>query len=214
MQSVTWPCCLALLLSGLVIGLLVLLLICGPGFSPSLGRRSGSSGTLSTLCVLLPWCSAADGGTAARHPPVLRHTSLPVPGRSSKCPRSCPRYAAGGTAGGSTDDHILFLIATDRGSERRHSHSNPRLPASVSSSTLAAQLEDAPVLDSIEWVQLNDGVTGKTYVWNRRTRATVWKSQPGVKVVCVGERTEEGGSWYWHRGTLVSTYDFPPLPPG
>ena len=31
-----------------------------PGFSPSLGRRSGSSGTLwstlSTLCVLLPWC--------------------------------------------------------------------------------------------------------------------------------------------------------------
>ena len=33
---------------------------CGPRFSPSLGRRSGSSGTLwstlSTSCTLLPWC--------------------------------------------------------------------------------------------------------------------------------------------------------------
>ena len=58
-------------------------------------------------------------------------------------------------------------------------------------------------------VQLHDGVTGKTYFWNRRTRATVWKSPPGVKVVWVGERTEEGGIWNWHRATRVSTCDLP-----
>ena len=53
----------------------------------------------------------------------------------------------------------------------------------------------------------------ESYFWNRRTRATVWKSPPGVKVVWVGERTEEGGSWYWHWDTRVSAYGIPPLPP-
>ena len=53
-----------------------------------------------------------------------------TPNRLSKCPRSCltyanrcSRYAAGGTAGGSADDRILFLVAADYGAERRHSSS-------------------------------------------------------------------------------------------
>ena len=49
-----------------------------------------------------------------------------------------------------------------------------RVHASVSSSTPAAQLEVAPVPDTIEWVQLSDGNTGKTYFWNRRTRVSSW----------------------------------------
>ena len=64
------------------------------------------------------------------------------------------------------------------------------MPASVSSSTLAAQLEDAPVPDSNEWVQFLNG--GKASHWNRRTNATVWQSPPGVNVVWVGKLDEEG----------------------
>ena len=45
-------------------------------------------------------------------------------------------------------------------------------------------------------------------------RATVWKPPPGVKLVWIGERNEEGLVWYWHRDTRLSTYDLPPLPPG
>ena len=46
--------------------------------------------------------------------------------------------------------------------------------------------------------------------------AVLWfdSGPPGVKVVWVGERNEEGGVWYWHRDTRVSTIDLPPLPPG
>ena len=45
------------------------------GFSPSLGRRSGSSGTLwstlSTLCVFLPWCKFSVHQCRRWHPPLL-----------------------------------------------------------------------------------------------------------------------------------------------
>ena len=94
------------------------------------------------------------------------------------------------------------------------SHSSPRVPTSGSPSTPAAQLEVAPLPDSLEWVQLRDGNSGKTYCWNRRTRKSVWKPLPGVKVVWVGELTEEGRVRYWHRDTRVSALDLPPLPPG
>ena len=70
----------------------------------------------------------------------------------------------------------------------------------------------SPMPDSIEWVELCDA-TGRTYFWNRRSQATVWKAPPGVKVVWVGERDEEGGIWYWHRRTRASGYTLPPLPP-
>ena len=59
---------------------------------------------------------------------------------------------------------------------------------------------------------LRDDNSGKPYYWNRRTFRTVWKPPPGVKVVWVGERNEEGRVWYWHRDTRVSTFDLPPLP--
>ena len=65
---------------------------------------------------------------------------------------------------------------------------------------------------SIEWVQLSDDKDRTSY-WNRRTRGTRWKPPPGIRVVWVGERTEEREVWYWHRGNRVSTYDLPPLPP-
>ena len=79
----------------------------------------------------------------------------------------------------------------------------------VSPSSQAARLED-----SVEWVQLWERFAGKTYYWNRRTNSTVWQTPPGVKVVWIGERNEEGGVWYWHRDTRVRTYTLPPLPPG
>ena len=102
---------------------------------------------------------------------------------------------------GSSSSHFPAGVGFSPGQKNAASAASPspRVHASVSSSTPAAQLEDALVPDSIEWVQLRDGDAGKTYFWNRRTRATVWKSPPGVKVVWFGERTEEGGSWYWHR---------------
>ena len=86
------------------------------------------------------------------------------------------------------------------------SHSSPRVPA--------AQLEVAPLPDSVEWVRLRERHAGKTYFWNRRTNSTVWQAPAGVEVVWYGERDEEGGIWYWHRETRVSTFDLPPLPLG
>ena len=50
----------------------------------------------------------------------------------------------------------------------------------------------SPMPDSVEWVQLSDD-KGRTYFWNRRTRATRWKPPPGIRVVWVGERTGERG---------------------
>ena len=79
------------------------------------------------------------------------------------------------------------------------SHSSLRVPASVSPSTPAPQLEDAPV---------------KTHFWNRRTWKSVWKPLPGVKVVWVGTRDEEGVFYHWHKVTRVSRYDLPPLSGG
>ena len=72
--------------------------------------------------------------------------------------------------------------------------------------------QSAHVPDSIEWVELCDA-TGRTYFWSRRSQATVWKSPPGVQVVWVGERTEEGGIWYWHRRARASPFSLPSLPP-
>ena len=50
----------------------------------------------------------------------------------------------------------------------RTSRSSPRVPASGSPSTPAAQLEVAPLPDSVEWVRLRERHAGKTYFWNRR----------------------------------------------
>ena len=55
---------------------------------------------------------------------------------------------------------------------------------------------EEPVLESAEWVQFRDP-TCKTYYWNRPTHSTSWNPPPGIKVVWVGERTKEGGVWYW-----------------
>ena len=43
----------------------------------------------------------------------------------------------------------------------------------------------APMPDSIEWVELSDA-NGRTYFWNRPSQATVWKTPPGVQIVCQG----------------------------
>ena len=50
---------------------------------------------------------------------------------------------------------------------------------------------------------------GKTYNWNRRPNSTVWQAPPGVQVVWIGERNEEGGVWYWHKDARVRTYTLP-----
>ena len=86
------------------------------------------------------------------------------------------------------------------------------MPASGSPSTLAAQLEVAPLPDSTEWVRLRERHAGK--LTSGTDVLTVWQAPAGVDVVWYGERVEEGGIWYWHRDTRVSTFDLPPLPPG
>ena len=79
---------------------------------------------------------------------------------------------------------------------------------------IAEQIVDTPVHlpESAEWVQLRDEATSGPYFWNRRTRETKWKPPPDIRVVWVGEMTEWGGIWYWHKETRASTYDLPPLP--
>ena len=72
------------------------------------------------------------------------------------------------------------------------SRSSPRVPTSVSPSTPAAQLEVAPLPDSVEWVQLRERHAGETYYWNRRTNSTVWQAPAGFDVVWIGDRNEEG----------------------
>ena len=109
---------------------------------------------------------------------------------------------------------FFALFPNFKKSAKLASHSSLRVPATGSPSTSAAQLEVAPLPDSLEWVQLWERAAGKTYYWNRRTRATVCKARHGVEVVWIGERNEEGGVWYWHRDTRVSTFVLPPLPPG
>ena len=89
------------------------------------------------------------------------------------------------------------------------SHPGSELPPHPSSWTAPAQLED-----SVEWVRLREKHSGRTYFWNRRTNSTVWRALAGVDVVWYGEKDEEGGVWYWHRDTRVSTFELPPLPPG
>ena len=242
------------------------------------GHRTGiSCAPWSSLPTSLLWCTFwmhlwRRWWNCCR---TSRTRSHPIPSRLSMSPRSCLRTSLcerlfatrtwQNSWWGSADDHILFLVAADRGAERRHSsfwswranrwssrfppeqssttlhvsqeriseriveqivdfsvfggglqdfrpgqssssssnvpagvrealdepgegffrtfpknkkksaklgpRSSPRVPASVSvsSSTLAAQLVVEPVPVSSEWVQLNDGVTGKTYFWNRRT---------------------------------------------
>ena len=80
---------------------------------------------------------------------------------------------------------------------------------------IAEQIVDTPVHlpESVEWVQLRDEATSRTYFWNRRTRETNWKPPPGIRVVWVGQTTEGGGVWYWHKRTRASTCELPPLPP-
>ena len=103
----------------------------------------------------------------------------------------------------------FFRTFPPKKSAKVTSHSGSELLPESSPSTRAAQLQD-----SVEWARLRDDNSGKPYYWNRRTRASAWQPPPGVKVVWIGERNEEGLVWYWRRDTRVSTFDLPPLPPG
>ena len=104
---------------------------------------------------------------------------------------------------------LLTLQLVLKNSPKVALHSGSALHPESSPSTPAAQLEV-----SVEWVQLRVRDAGKSYFWNRRTRATVWKVPAGVEVVWYGTRDEKGVLYYWHRDTRVSTYDLPPLPAG
>ena len=76
---------------------------------------------------------AADGGTVAGCSPFLRHVSASgcragyrsAEDLASRCSSATfvSRHAAGGTAGGSAADRILFLVTADCGAPRRHSSS-------------------------------------------------------------------------------------------
>ena len=56
-----------------------------------------------------------------------------------------------------------------------------------------AENADMHLPESAEWVQSRDD-KGRTYYWNRRTRATRWKPPPGIRVVWVGEKFSGGRS--------------------
>ena len=104
---------------------------------------------------------------------------------------------------------VFRTFPQNKKSAELSSHSGSELPPHPSSSTAVAQLEG-----SVEWVRFREKHAGKTYFWNRRTNSTVWRAPAGVDVVWIGERNEEGGVWYWHRDTRVSTFILPSLPPG
>ena len=86
-------------------------------------------------------------------------------------------------------------------------------PGQVSTASPGPVHVDVHLPDSAEWVQLRDDATSKPYFWNRRTRATMWKPPPGIRVVWVGEKCSGVEVWYWHKGTRACTCDLPPLPP-
>ena len=89
---------------------------------------------------------------------VEQHVDIPVPG-------------GGGPSSGLQGISSGQRSTATPSSQKRRVRGYPPV-----SSTPAAQLEVAPVPDSIEWVQLSVGDTGKAYCWNRRTRATRWTS--------------------------------------
>ena len=94
---------------------------CGPGFSLSPGRKNGSSGT--------PWSTSSTSSAArlwCRFSTLLCHRwwnscQTTVPEQVVEVPKILPEdapmrtvvRAAGGTAGGSADDIIHFLVAAD-----------------------------------------------------------------------------------------------------
>ena len=103
---------------------------------------------------------------------------------------------------------VFRTFPQNKKSAKVTSHSGSELPPHPSSSTVAAQLED-----SVEWVRLKDDKSGKPYYWNRRSFSTVWQPPPGVEIVWNASKDEKGVLYYWYRGTRVSSYDLPPLPP-
>ena len=67
------------------------------------------------------------------------------------------------SAGAADEDLTGFFAPFPPKNAKLASHSSPRVPASGSPSTPAAQLEGAPLPDSIEWVQLRERHAGKTH---------------------------------------------------
>ena len=106
-------------------------------------------------------------------------------------------------------DEVFRTFPHGKKSARAAASPSAELPREVSSWTPAAYV--APMPDSIEWVELSDA-SGRTYFWNRRSQATVWKTPPGVQIVWVGVKDGVGGTWYWHRRTRATGYSLPPPP--
>ena len=170
------------------------------GGGPSSGRQGFSSGQRSTASpfskkhiseriveqIVDPVSRGGLHGSSSSHSPAGDEESADEPAKG-----------------------VFRTFPQNKKSAKVASHSGYELLPESSPSTRAAQLED-----SVEWVRLRDDNSGKPYYWNRRTRASAWQPPPGVKVVWIGERNEEGLVWYWHRDTRVSTFDLPPLPPG
>ena len=88
------------------------------------------------------------------------------------------------------------------------------LPGQVSTASPGPVHVDEHLSDSAEWVQCHDAATtDRPFFWNRRTHTTVWQRPPGVRVVWVCTQCSGREVYYWHRGTRVSRFDLPPLPP-
>ena len=107
---------------------------------------------------------------------------------------------------------FFFAFSKLKKSAKLGPHSSPRVPASVSSSMLAAQLEEAPVPDSNEWVQFLNG--GKAFLLEQ-THQCDCLAVASWRQFGLGREDGRGGvPYYWHRDTRVSRYGLPPLPPG
>ena len=155
-------------------------------------------------------------GQSSTAPTVVQIVDIPGGGLQGPRPgQGSPASSSFQSPAGSDDDvdepgeGVFRTFPRPKKSAKLASHSGSALLPESSPSTPAAQLED-----SVEWVRLKDDNSGKPYYFNRRTLSTVWKPPPGVKVVWIGERNEEGLVWCWHRDTRVSVFDLPPLPSG
>ena len=170
----------------------------------------GGGGPSSGLHVFFPGQRSTSSPTRKRISERIVEQIVDPVSRGSLPGSSSSHSPAGDEERADEPDKGFFrTFPQNKKSAKVTSHSGSELPPHPSSSTAAAQLED-----SVEWVRLKDGKSGKPYYWNRRSFSTVWQPPPGVKVVWNATRNEEGARYFWHTETRVSTFALPPLPPG
>ena len=76
-----------------------------------------------------------------------------------------------------------------------------------------ATLSELMVAGSGEWVQWTHAETGRPYFYNRVTGTTTSEPPDGPPVVWIGQLSPDGKPYYWHRESLETVWELPPLSP-